>query len=92
MFDALFTTLGSLGSMLLLLGIVAVLFLVAAGETLRLAQPELRARWVAVTTAWGAAPSSIRRIARALAPGDSQSRHAHSLRDFVDRFRLRNRG
>ena len=89
MFDALFTSLGPLGATLSLLGIVAVLFVIAGGETLRLAAPALRVRWA---TAWDGAPRSLRRIARALGAGDSQPRHAFSLRDFVHRHWFGHRG
>jgi hypothetical protein len=91
MFDALFAAFGPMGSALMLLGVVAVLFVVAAVETLGLAAPVLRARWVSVSQSWAAAPESLRRIARALSQGDSRPRHAFSLRALVHRFRLRHR-
>lgn len=89
MFDALFASLGPLGAALSLLGIVAVLFAIAAVETLRLVQPALRVRWA---TAWDAAPRSLRRIARALGTGDSRPRHAFSLRGFLHRRWFGHRG
>ena len=69
MFDPIFASFGPVGSALLLFAILLLPFALVAGETLRLAQPGLGARFAELTHAWSRARGRwLRRVRASLPP------------------------